>query len=109
MADAVFTALPRAEICRETNSFVRKNRRFVFAQRETSRRHLWIEVSFMVGIWIAGVQMSVVRWDADATFEKSDLTINILNNSLVNMIVFQNCRAGARPIRDTGTGLVEEE
>jgi len=39
---------------------------------------------------IAGVQMSVVRWDMDATFEKmSDLTMNIRRQfPWVNMLVF---------------------
>ena len=39
---------------------------------------------------IAGVQMSVVRWDMDATFEKmSDLTMNICRQfPWVNMLVF---------------------
>jgi len=39
---------------------------------------------------IAGVQMSVVHWDADATFEKmSDVTLNIRKQfPWVNMIVF---------------------
>jgi len=39
---------------------------------------------------IAGVQMSVVNWDADATFEKmSDVTMNIHKQfPWVNMITF---------------------
>ena len=54
---------------------------------------------------IAGVQMSVVPWDADATFEKmSDLTMNIHKQLAVGEYdcVSRADRAGTCAICDTG-------